>query len=950
MATVSSILNDSSTSSSTINTPTTKSSQHLSRSLERALDEAAYTCELVLNGRKLREFPNYTYKTTKCDLSDTITADLSRNRFTEFPRVLCSFFSLEYLNLYDNIIKSIPEQIIQIRLLKVLDLSRNQLAYIPPTLCKLSNLEVLIINNNKLVSLPEEIGQLEKLIELDVSSNDLTQLPYQLGTLIFLRTLQIRRNMIIELPTGFIFAERLFSSTHPFIDVCFHLELCNLKLIHFDCSFNRITRLPLNLREMASLIELNVENNPLESPPASVCTLGLLHIMRFLLVEAMKEEKRRGLLTEHEINSKYRNSFSYQGSRHLQCGAQMKKTVVPSDSGYLTTESSEKTVGDDDSVLSMPNDNSLRSEPTLMLTLTDEFSKVFIRELARQKADYDKKKCQAYQLKLHLLQQLGETETQRAKTREVARKTHDEKLAKMEKQREDARRKMENSRNIQLFNFSSKQRSWPSSTLNRQVSNVESSISGTIINDNSENYKSYQRSLSVDDSTVDDLLLRKNRAVSVEPTLNRGNNDIKIKNGHNHHYLHHQRSSPNGSIHSNDNTVKMNRQFTSSETIDESITISESIIMNQIPNYDRKDDLPYNHFEESRLAKLRYFDNGEINSNRTILSFNSQSKGSSFKNGQNAQLSSDDPAFAMRRHLLHTNEDHLQIEQLKKTIEERLKVTLPDDIGYALNDGVVLCHFINQIRARSVQSIHVPSQAVPKLSSAKCRRNVENFIDASRRIGVPEVDLCTADDIIEEKHTTIMSFTHDLKLPTYEELECPVVNVSSPALRAGSFHLAKYCDLQFKEFMLCRQEEQDPRKCIKEGKEVSLCSIDFFRKVRDTCNDTFTTFWTCLDNARDGEMSFNSCKQEQRAFSQCAKDKINIERPEPGYFSMVRMHDTKRPIPSDPFRIGSLERHPPKLEVPNPPSIAQADEYPEARTGMKFGHRKPWMFEGKLWD
>ncbi|CAF1549466.1 unnamed protein product, partial [Rotaria sordida] len=127
----------------------------------------------------------------------------------------------------------------------------------------------------------------------DVSSNDITQLPYQIGTLTYLRTLNIRRNMIIELPT----------------------ELCNLKLIQFDCSFNRIIRLPLNLREMVSLIELNVEHNPLESPPASVCTLGLLHIMRFLLVEAMKEEKRRGLLTEHEINTKYRNSFSYQGSR-----------------------------------------------------------------------------------------------------------------------------------------------------------------------------------------------------------------------------------------------------------------------------------------------------------------------------------------------------------------------------------------------------------------------------------------------------------------------------------------------------------------------------------------------------------------------------------------------------------------------------------------------------------
>ncbi len=42
-------------------------------------------------------------------------------------------------------------------------------------------------------------------------------------------------------------------------------------------------------------------------------------------------------------------------------------------------------------------------------------------------------------------------------------------------------------------------------------------------------------------------------------------------------------------------------------------------------------------------------------------------------------------------------------------------MTLPDDIGYALSDGVVLCHFINQIRPRSVQSIHVPSQAVVRI-------------------------------------------------------------------------------------------------------------------------------------------------------------------------------------------------------------------------------------------
>ncbi|CAF1054326.1 unnamed protein product [Adineta ricciae] len=681
---------DSSTSTA-VNGNKPKAVHCLSRSLERALDEATYTGELVLNGRKLREFPNYSYSNNKCDLSDTITADLSRNHFVEFPRILCSFSSLERLNLYSNAIKSIPEQIAQIRLLKVLDLSRNQLAYIPSSLCKLPNLEVLIINNNKLLSLPEEIGQLERLIELDVSSNDINQIPYQIGTLTSLRTLNIRRNMIRELPAGKLNSFDFFVR-----------KIGHLKLINFDCSFNRLTRLPLNLREMVTLIEFNVEHNPLESPPASVCTLGLLHIMRYLLVEAMREEKRRGLLTENEINSKYRNSFSYQGARHLQCGTRLRKTVVPSDSGYLTTESSEKTLGDDDSVISMPDNQSLRSEPTLMLTLADEFSK----ELTRQRTEYDKKKCQAHQLKIHLLQQLGETETQRAKTRELARRAHDEKLAKMEKQREDARRKMENSKNIHLLNFSSKERPWP---LTKQFSN--------------------------DNSAVGDLLLRTNRAISVEPNGIAGGNEMKLNNGHHRHYLIQQKSLPNGSTSRCESSTTINRQFTSSDTINQ-LKISSSNV-----NYDQMDDLQYDHYEENRVAKLKYYDGPSSNYDHMSMKTSSM----------------DNSIFSMQRHTFHSKEENIQLEQMKKIIEDRLKVTLPDDIAYALSDGVVLCHFINQIRPRSVQSIHVPSQAVPKLSIAKCRRNVENFIEASRRIGVPEhvldLGLITLHDFTETKLT-----------------------------------------------------------------------------------------------------------------------------------------------------------------------------------------------------
>jgi len=47
-----------------------------------------------------------------------------------------------------------------------------------------------------------------------------------------------------------------------------------------------------------------------------------------------------------------------------------------------------------------------------------------------------------------------------------------------------------------------------------------------------------------------------------------------------------------------------------------------------------------------------------------------------------------------------------------QSIESRLKVALPGDLGSSLMDGVVLCHLVNHIQPRSVASIHVPSPAV----------------------------------------------------------------------------------------------------------------------------------------------------------------------------------------------------------------------------------------------
>ena len=58
-----------------------------SRSLDRALEEAAASGTLSLSGRKLRDYPRAS--AANHDLSDTTRADLSRNRLSELPARGC---------------------------------------------------------------------------------------------------------------------------------------------------------------------------------------------------------------------------------------------------------------------------------------------------------------------------------------------------------------------------------------------------------------------------------------------------------------------------------------------------------------------------------------------------------------------------------------------------------------------------------------------------------------------------------------------------------------------------------------------------------------------------------------------------------------------------------------------------------------------------------------------
>ncbi|XP_069753285.1 DISP complex protein LRCH3 isoform X10 [Narcine bancroftii] len=154
------------------------------------------------------------------------------------------------------------------------------------------------------------------------------------------------------------------------------------------------------------------------------------------------------------------------------------------------------------------------------------------------------------------------------------------------------------------------------------------------------------------------------------------------------------------------------------------------------------------------------------------------SASSSLSPGQDSEI------LIMLQNQKQYEDEQRVVQQLRKNIETRLKVSLPSDLGTALTDGVVLCHLANHVRPRSVPSIHVPSPAVPKLTMAKCRRNVENFLEACKKIGVPQDDLCSSSDVLQANLLSTQK-TVDMLLTLGASITSPVLAPLSGGQLAG---------------------------------------------------------------------------------------------------------------------------------------------------------------------
>ncbi|KAK7173326.1 hypothetical protein R3I93_003218 [Phoxinus phoxinus] len=668
---------------------------HTARSLERALEDAVCSGMLNISGRRLREYPGLNY-----DLTDTTQADLSKNRFCELPPEVCMFAPLESLNLYHNCIKVIPEAIINLQMLTYLNISRNQLSVLPKFLFILP-LKVLVVSNNKLLSIPEEIGKAKDLMELDISCNEIQVLPAHMGKLLSLRELNIRRNWLQVLPD----------------------ELSHLPLIRLDFSCNKITEIPISYRKLKQLQHIVLDNNPMQSPPAQICLKGKIHIFKYLNLQACRLDKKPDTL---DLPSLGKRCLPQQLTDSMEDFYPSKNhgpdSGIGSDNGdkrLSTTEPSD----DDTMSLHSQVSETARADPHILLTKLDSNKDQdpydFIDPNPDEEATLSEGDLQHNAPYVSCIKELERVlKTHQSKDKENWKEESGSEKEQLVEEEEDDLKEVLDLRKIavQLLQqeqqnrflshsgSSTKQRS-PSQTV-RSASLDEGSCSAsafsgqeTDLTDEDAAFSEPSSSCSFDGSLKSESSDSEPRWPEVPPVLNQ-NEDRRRNKYLRKDYLKYKCQSARRNSSGNDN--------------------------------DCEEGMRSNEFT-------------------TTLTVFGLKPRSAFSRGNRQDLSSTDPSFTMRRKMEHLREEMEQIRLLRQNLESRLKVLLPDDVGAALMDGVVLCHLANHIRPRSVASIHVPSPAVPKLSMAKCRRNVENFLDACKKLGVTQDKLCLPHHILEER-------------------------------------------------------------------------------------------------------------------------------------------------------------------------------------------------------
>ncbi|KAM9804773.1 leucine-rich repeat and calponin homology domain-containing protein 1 [Neosynchiropus ocellatus] len=636
--------------------------------------------------------------------------NLSARKLKEFPRTAANHDLADTVqaDLSKNRLVDMPSEICYLVALESLNLYHNCIRTIPSSIISLQSLTSLNISRNQLSFLPSCLHELPLRV-LNASNNKLVSLPETIWKLHSLMELDVSCNEITALPRhiGRLRALRELNIRRNLLCVLPD-DLADLPLVKLDFSCNKVSTIPVCFRKMKLLQALRLENNPLQSPPAQICIKGKVHIFKYLSMEACRSDKMPDSVYLSVIEHL---SLSRPSTGSVEDMEQLRKqdsdSGVGSDIGDKRLSANEPS--DEDSLsLNVPLQHITEEEGLNKDDSSEHISSLTVDSIGSSVRLIEDSPTEA------LMEHFAYRDSP-ASTR-----FHSYIKGRTAGGFDEPLRIDEDS------HWSTEQRLTGSNLPIDMINQLKEAVEllqdpGRVNSDQQELLSGVQ-------------LYPLEMVTGESGQENEGRCGSQSQNGHlrlsgaREQQLHRPSTSGYSSFSTPPFELKPRSAPPSLPCSPPTRCVDHSLFLQASPSH--------------RGKHCSHPDGGS----RAFLK-------------SHLSLESVDPQFTIRRKMEQLREEVTLMEQLRHIIESRLKVVLPEDLGSSLMDGVVLCHLANHIRPTSIASIHVPSPAVPKLSMAKCRRNVENFLDACRKIGVEELSLCSPLDILKRRlqplHTTV---------------------------------------------------------------------------------------------------------------------------------------------------------------------------------------------------
>ncbi|XP_067171125.1 leucine-rich repeat and calponin homology domain-containing protein 4 [Apteryx mantelli] len=637
------------------------------------------------------------------------TLSLAGRRLRTFPAAAARRWDLSdttQADLSRNRFAEVPEDACRLVSLEALSLYHNCLRSIPPAIANLQALTYLNLSRNQLAALPACLCRLPLKV-LIASNNKLPLLPDAIGALSALRQLDVSCNELQSLPASVGKLESLRDlNVRRNQLTALPEELSELPLVRLDFSCNRVAAIPVCYRHLRHLQTILSDNNPLRSPPAQVCLKGKVHIFKYLNVEACgKAAPELADLARAARPSAFGTCLADELYPARQYGGL--------DSGFNSVDSGSKRWSGNESA--------------------DEFSDLSFRiaELAREPRQLKEKRHGA-----------GERSRGSSPVDFIDGSVNGEEEEEAAMAAAAARSDASSQGPAPLEPVGWGGRAVPATVpaavpvptaIPAHDATVPRAAPGAV--------QAREEAAGEERRRPETLQLWQERERQQQALRSQS---LEKRDS----FL---RTAPRAGPAAATVPTQSNGQPDSSTFLPRKPRTQGPDPPPSTPRPASPRQAPRQQEPPAGARSSSPREPGAAPKPNSFL-FRSSSR-SAVRSGSASPLDAPDPPRLRAAAAATAPEpDNKElVAEMRKSIEELLQLSLGEDLGEALANGAVLCQLANRLRPRAVPFIHVPSPAVPKLSAVKSRKNVESFLEACRRLGVPEAALCRPQQVLEEE-------------------------------------------------------------------------------------------------------------------------------------------------------------------------------------------------------